>query len=305
MKILQLYETLIDILRRKNLGGMNMKLDWKRFLFVNLGVIIMAIGLYYFLIPENLAVGGVTGLAMVINNIMPIIPIGIVMIISNLVLFTIAFIVIGKDFGGYTIYSSLLLSGLIYIFEMITPIGEALIGDLMINLIYGILIQGIGMAIIFYQNASTGGTDIIAKIINKYFHVEMGKALLISDFAIVILAGISFGVTLGLYALLGVIFNAYVIDHAIYGIKKKLNIVIISNENLQINEFIIHTLERGSTIYYADGGFSKNKKMIINTIVDKKEYIKIKNFANKVDPQAFITVGIVHEVMGEGFNDTV
>ncbi|WP_350343156.1 YitT family protein [Proteinivorax tanatarense] len=282
-----------------------MRSDLKRFALINLGVLVMAIGLYYFLIPADLAVGGVTGLAMVINNAFPVIPIGVVMIVSNLILFTLAFIIIGRDFGGYTIYASFLLSIMIYLFEVITPMEKALVEDLMVNLIYGILIQGVGMAIIFYQNASTGGTDIVAKIINKYFHLEIGKALLLSDFIIVFLAGISFGATLGMYAMLGVILNAFVIDNVIQGINKKMNIYIISNKSLQINDFIINTLDRGCTVYYADGGFSKGKKEIINTVVNKKEYVKIKKFVNNVDPKAFITVGVVHEVTGEGFSRTI
>lgn len=262
----------------------------------------MAVGLYYFLIPANLAVGGVTGLAMVINNVFPIMPIGIIMTISNIILFALAFLIIGKEFGGYTIYSSFLLSGVIYIFEIVTPMDKPIIDDLIINLIYGIIIQGIGMAIIFYQNSSTGGTDIVAKIINKFTHLDIGKSLLLSDLIIIILAGLTFGVKLGLYALLGVIINAYVIDNVIAGFNTKMNIMIISNKSEDINSYIIKEINRGTTLYFADGGFSGNKKTIINTIAGRKEYIKIKNYAKNIDPDAFISVGFVHEVLGEGFN---
>ena len=281
---------------------MSMKFNIKRFIIINLGVIVMAIGLYYFLIPENLAVGGVTGLAMVINNLFPSIPIGVIMIISNIILFILAFLIIGKEFGGYTIYSSFLLSGVIYVFEVLTPMDKPIIDDIMINLIYGIIIQGIGMGIIFYQNSSTGGTDIVAKIISKFIHLDIGKALLISDFVITILAGLTFGPRLGLYALLGVIINAYVIDNVIAGFNTRMNIMIISDKSEEINSFIINEIQRGTTLYFADGGFSRTQKVIINTIVGKKQYIKIKNFAQEIDPRAFITVGFVREALGEGFN---
>lgn len=279
-----------------------MRINIKRFILINLGITIMALGLYYFLIPAKLAVGGVTGLAMVINKVVPSIPIGVLMIISNIILFTLAFLIIGKDFGAYTIFSSFLLSGGIYILEIISPMNKPIIDDLMINLIYGIIIQGIGMAIIFYQNSSTGGTDIVAKIINKFFHLEIGKALLISDFIITVLAGLIFGVKLGLYALLGVAINAYVIDNVIAGFNTKMNIVIISNKSKEINNYIIDEIKRGTTLYFADGGFSKNKKTIISTIVERKQYIRIKNFVQHIDPNAFISVGFVHEVLGEGFS---
>lgn len=173
----------------------------------------------------------------IVNDI-PIITIGIIVFISNLVLFIIAFIAVGKDFERYTIYSSFFLAILIYILEVIVQVETPLVDDLMINLIFGILIQGIGMAIIFYQNSSTGGTDIVAKIINKYFNLEIGKALLLADFMIVFLVGISFDKTLGLYALLGIIFNFYVIDNFIKGLKKKSNIFIISERSFEINDFI-------------------------------------------------------------------
>lgn len=279
-----------------------MKFNIKKFILINTGILIMAIGLYFFLIPANLAVGGVTGLAMVINKVFPIIPIGIVMTLANIILFTLGFLIIGKEFGGYTIYSSFLLSGAIYILEIIIPINGAIIDDLLINLIYGIIIQGIGMGIIFYQNSSTGGTDVVAKIINKFLHLDIGKALLLADFVITIFAGLTFGPKLGLYALLGVIANAYVIDNVIAGFNKKMNIMIISNKNKEINKYIIKNIKRGTTLYSADGGYSRRNKIIINTVVNRKEYIKIKGYVKDIDPDAFITVGFVHEVLGEGFN---
>ena len=236
----------------------------KRFLKINFGVFIMAVGLYVFLIPQDLAVGGVTGLAMVVNNFFPIISVGLVMIIANIVLFILAFIVIGKDFGGYTIYSSLLLSGMIYLFEMVYPISQPLVDDLMINLIYGVIIQGIGMGIIFYENASTGGTDIIAKIITKFVNMEIGKALLLADFLIVMFAGISFGFTLGIYAVLGVIVNAGVIDNVIAGLNKKMQLLIITDKTDEINEYIINEIQRGTTLYTGKGCFSGKEKVIIN-----------------------------------------
>ncbi|MGO1819880.1 MAG: YitT family protein, partial [Senegalia sp. (in: firmicutes)] len=225
-----------------------MKFDIKKFILINIGVLIMALGVYIFLIPANLAVGGVTGFAMVINKVFPILPIGIVMTVANVLLFILGFIFIGKEFGGYTIYSSFLLSGVIYILEIIIPIKDPIIDDLLINLVYGIIIQGMGMGIIFYQHSSTGGTDVIAKIINKFFHLDIGKALLLADFFITVFAGFIFGPKLGLYALLGVVANAYVIDNVIAGFNTKMNITINSNKTEEINQYIIHEIDRGTTL---------------------------------------------------------
>ena len=274
----------------------------KTFLLINLGILVMTIGLYYFLIPSQLAVGGVTGLAMVINKVMPEIPIGALMIIFNILLFILAFTIIGKEFGGYTIYCSFALSGLIYLLEIVTPIHQPIVGDLLLNLVYGIMIQGIGMGIIFYQNASTGGTDIVAKIINKFTHLDIGKSLLLADFLITMLAGLTFGLELGLYALLGIIINSAVIDKVIAGLNTKMNLLIISSEYERINNFILQELNRGSTLYYAEGGFSRSHKKIVNTIVTRKEYIAIRKYVKEVDSKAFISVSFVSEVLGEGFN---
>lgn len=278
-----------------------MKLDFKRFLFINLGLVIIACGLYFFLIPSNLAVGGATGLAMVISNLIPSINYGIILGIINIILFLVAFIFLGKEFGGYTLYSSLALSGMITVFEYFMPMAEPFTDDLFINLIFGILIAGVGMGIVFNQNASTGGTDIVAKIINKYFHVDMGKSLLIPDFFITLFAGFVFGPRLGMYALLGVVINSLVIDKMIAGFNVKINMIIISNEFDAINTFIINELIRGTTIYHAIGGYSKEDKRIINTIVERNEYIKIRDFVREIDKRAFVSISYITEVEGEGF----
>ncbi len=282
---------------------MRKKFDLKSFLIINFGVIIIAVGIYYFLIPSDLAVGGVTGLAIVINKLFPKLPIGIVMIIFNIILFILAFTVIGPEFGGYTIYTSFLLSGLIYILEIITPMSGPIIDDLLINLIYGILIQGVGMAIIFNKNTSTGGTDIIAKIINKFFNLDIGKSLFLADSVIVISAALVFGVELGLYALLGILINSAIIDKVIAGFNTRIKVAIISDKEPEISKFITRELERGVTLLYGVGGFSNSEKRIINTVVSRKEYLIIKNKVKEIDPRAFIWVSFVNEVLGEGFSE--
>jgi len=277
------------------------KFDFKRFLFINIGLVILACGLYFFLIPSKLAVGGATGLAMVISNLIPSINYGIILGLINIILFIVAFIFLGKEFGGYTLYSSLALSGIITVLEYLAPMTKPFTDDLLINLIFGILIAGVGMGIVFNQNASTGGTDIVAKIINKYFHVDMGKSLLIPDFFITLFAGFVFGPRLGMYALLGVVINSVVIDKMIAGFNVKINMIIISDEFDAINTFIINELIRGTTIYHATGGYSKEDKRIINTIVERDEYIKIRDFVREIDKRAFVSISYITEVEGEGF----
>lgn len=273
----------------------------KRFLTINLGTIIMAIGLYVFLIPPQLAVGGVTGLAMVVQNYFPNINLGLLMLFFNFILIVLAFVLIGKEFGGYTIYTSFLLSGIIGIFEIIIPIKNIVINDLFLNLTFGIIIQGIGMAIIFYNNGSTGGTDIIAKIINKYSRIEIGKALILSDSLITLLAGISFGVELGLYAFMGVLINGFVIDNIIGKFDSKMHALIISKEFEEIGNFIKTDLNRGVTYLNGTGGFSLESKTIISVVLTRKEYIYLKKHLKNLDADAFVITNFVNEVLGNGF----
>lgn len=281
---------------------MKNKLNIKKFLIINLGTIITALGTYYFLIPANLVVGGVSGLGMVLNHIYPKISIGVFMLIFNIILFVLAFVIIGKEFGGYTIYTSLVLSVMISTLEVVSPMDGILVDDMMLNLIFGILIGGIGMAMIFNQNTSTGGTDIIAKIINKFTHLEIGKSLLLSDFLIVLSGAMVFGLELGLYALLGAIINTVVIDKVISGFGTRIKIAIISKKEREISKFITGEMVRGVTLYDGYGGFSMEGKKVINTIVTRREYIIIKNKVREIDPDAFVWMSFVNEVLGEGFS---
>lgn len=278
-----------------------MKFDFKRFFMINIGLIIISLGLYFFLMPSNLATGGATGLSIVLSHLIPI-PMGIILGIINVFLFILAFAVLGKDFGGYTLYASLFLSFIITALETIIPMAEPVTDDLFINLVFGVFIIGVGMGIVFNENASTGGTDIIAKIINKYTHIEMGKSLLMSDFLISLFAAFVFGPRLGMYALLGTVINSLIIDKMIAGFNVKINVVIISNEFNSINKYILDEILRGTTIYHAIGGYSNEDKKIINTIVSRREYIKIRNFVRLADSKAFISISYVSEVEGEGFS---
>ncbi|RKD21422.1 Uncharacterized membrane-anchored protein YitT, contains DUF161 and DUF2179 domains [Caminicella sporogenes DSM 14501] len=273
----------------------------KDYVIVTIGVIIVALGLSFFLVPADLAVGGITGLAMVINNIFPQIAIGPMLVVMNILLFIIGFILIGKQFGIKTIYASFALSGIIWVIEAFFHIEKPLVDDMFLNLFYGILIQGIGMAIIFYQNASTGGTDIIAKILNKFFYIEIGKALLLADFMITFLAGITFGLKLGLYALLGVLMNTVIIDSVIEGLNLKINISIITSSPDKIKKFINEELKRGATLYYAEGAYTNENRTVISTVMNKKEFIRLKKFIKENDKNAFVIVSNVREVLGNGF----
>ncbi|WP_038262819.1 YitT family protein [Peptoclostridium litorale] len=268
---------------------------------ITLGAIFVAVGLYYFLAPNEIAAGGISGLAIIINSYFPSIPMGILMIGMEIILFTAGILIIGPIFGGKTIYCSFMLSGIILFFEKVMPIQKPLSDDIFIQLVIGIILTGFGMSLAFNRNASTGGTDIIAKIINKYLKFNIGKSVLMADALITVFAIGTFGIEKGMYALVGLVMNSIIIDRFIEGFNMCKQITIISSEKEAIMEFIMKDLDRSATIYDAKGAFTEDEKTVIMTVVDTKQFIRLREFIKKIDKRAFITVQNVHEVLGEGF----
>lgn len=283
------------------MGVINLKKEIKEYLLITVGILMVGIGLYFFFMPDNLAIGGANGLAIVINHWVPFLSIGSLMIIINIVLFVAAFIIIGSSFGVKTIYASLGTSFVVALFERILPNLEPLVDDIILQLIFGVIISAMGMAIVFNQNASTGGTDIIAKILNKFLGIDLGKGVLFSDFTITLMAGIAFGPKMAMYSLLGVIINGFVIDATIEGINLSKQVNIISEYSDSIKKYIVNDLERGATIYNAKGAYTGYNKDVLVTVVDRKDFIKLKNHIKSIDGNAFVTVSNVYEVLGDGF----
>lgn len=275
--------------------------SFKSYIWITIGSLLVAAGISFFLIPADLATGGITGLAMVINKVVPGITIGNALLVLNIILFIVGFLAIGKAFGAKTIYASFLLTGIIYVIDTFVVLEGPLVDDLLVNLIVGILISGIGLGIVFNQNASTGGTDIIAKVLNKFFNIEIGKSLLIADFVVVSLAAFSFGIELAIYAFLGIIFNGLIVDNVIEGFNLKISVSIISSESAAIQKFIVEQLERGATIYHAKGAYTNTNKEIVNSVMNKKEFVRLKNHIKSLDQNAFVMTSNVREVLGEGF----
>lgn len=268
---------------------------------IHLGCFLVAAGITWFLVPNNIAAGGVSGLAMVLNRFFPGFPVGVLMIGMNLVLFIIGFIFIGFEFGAKTIYSSLFVSGAVWFLERFFPVAVPLSDDLLVQLIFGTLLGATGMAMVFNQNASTGGTDITAKILNKYLNIDIGKGVLACDFFIVLAAGWVFGIRIGMYAMLGVILNGFLVDSVIIGLRINKYVIVISGFSEEIRRFIVEELESGATIYEGRGAWSGERKEIITTILNRRKFIRLRDFIRAIDPRAFISVNNIHEVLGEGF----
>jgi uncharacterized membrane-anchored protein YitT (DUF2179 family) len=277
----------------------------KEYVLTTVGVLLVAIGIEFFLAPNKIAAGGITGIAIIINNFFPKLSIGLLLLIMNIILFIVAFIFIGNKFGAKTIYSSLALSGIIWIMGNSMTSNMVVTKNLLLASLFGTCLSGIGLGIVFNQNASTGGTDILAKIINKFIHLDMGKALLSVDIIVTIFAGASFGAEIGMYSIICVVLNGFIIDTVIEGFNISKQILVISSKNEQIGEFIIRELDRGFTMLQGKGGYTKNDTYILYTVLSRKEFIKLKTYIKEVDTKAFITVSTAHEVLGEGFKDIV
>jgi uncharacterized membrane-anchored protein YitT (DUF2179 family) len=276
----------------------------KEFLLINFGLMLVALGIVLFKIPNNFATGGVSGIAIIVVKYFSSAPVGFLMLLINIVLILIGIIIIGFDFGSKTIYSSFVLSGMVWFFQKIIPLSKPLTGDAFIELIFAISLPAIGSAILFNLGASTGGTDIVARILNKYTHINIGKTLLISDFVITISAGIVFGIRVGMYSVLGLVLKAFIIDLVIESLNIGKQFIIISNKSEEIAKFIIEDLKRSATIQKAVGAYSGEEKNVIITIMNRRQAIRLRGFIKEIDERAFLTISNTSEIIGKGFRNT-
>ncbi|HHW60646.1 MAG TPA: YitT family protein [Syntrophomonadaceae bacterium] len=273
----------------------------KAFLLLTLGSFMDAAGFYFWLAPNDIAAGGINGLSLALNSFFPQLPLGLFILVMSIFLLIIGFLVIGPVFGLKTIYCSLAIPLMIWGMELFFPLQGPLTDDVLIQLFFGVLISSTGLAILFNQNASSGGTDILARILNKFYHIEMGKSLLIIDFGITLFAAYTFGIQKGLYALLGVILYGYTIDYVIEGMNVKKYLTIITDQSEAVKNFIVQELGRGATIYTARGAYTDENREVLVTIVNRREFIRLRQYIQRLDRNAFITIQNVHEVLGEGF----
>ncbi|KUG03375.1 hypothetical protein ASZ90_019163 [hydrocarbon metagenome] len=278
-----------------------MKQFIRGFFLLTLGAFLDAAGFYFFLAPNDIAAGGINGLALVLNTYLPQFPLGSLVLVMSIIMLLIGFILVGAVFGFKTIYCSILIPLMIWGLELLYPLNAPLGSDTLVQLIFGVLISGIGIALLFNQNASSGGTDIAGRILYKFYHIDLGKGLFMIDFFITIAATLTFGIEKGMYALLGVILYSLVIDAVIAGFNVRKHVTIITGESELIKRFIVEDLQRGATLYAARGAYTGDEREVIITIVNRREFIHLRDYIKNQDPRAFITVQNTHDVLGEGF----
>ena len=272
---------------------MNRKLNTKDLVketvILTAAVAIIAAAVYFFLVPSHASVSSISGLGIVLSNFVPL-PLSVITMILNVVLLIIGFLTCGKEFGAKTVYTSILLPLFIGLFELVFPNFSSMTGSQELDVLCYILVVSIGLSILFNRNASSGGLDIVAKILNKYLHVELGRAMSLAGMCVALSAAFVYDKKTVVLSVLGTYFNGIVLDNFIFDHNKKRRVCIITEKEEELRKFIINDLHSGATIYEAIGAYNFEKHNEIITIVDKSEYQKLMTFINREDPKAFITV---------------
>ena len=258
-------------------------------------VAIIAAAVYFFLVPSHASVSSISGLGIILTNFIPL-PLSVITMVLNVVLLIIGFITCGREFGTKTVYTSILLPVFIGIFERIFPNIGSLTKTQELDVLCYVLVVSVGLSILFNMNASSGGLDIVAKIMNKYLHIELGKAMSLAGMCVALSAALVYDKKTVVLSVLGTYFNGMVVDHFIFGQNLKRRVCIITKYEEELRNFILHELHSGATIYDAIGAYNLDKRHEIITIVDKNEYQKLMNYINNLDPKAFITVYTVADM---------
>ena len=278
---------------------MNLKTDYKSIIketsILTVGVAIIAAAVYFFLVPSHASVSSISGLGIVLANFIPL-PLSAITMILNVVLLIIGFFTCGREFGVKTVYTSVMLPLFLGVFERIFPDFGSMTNSQELDVLCYILVVSVGLSILFNRNASSGGLDIVAKIMNKYLHMDLGKAMSLSGMCVALSAALVYDKKTVVLSVLGTYFNGLVLDHFIFDHNIKRRVCIITKKEEELRQFIIHDLHSGATIYESIGAYNMEKRNEIITIVDKGEYQKLMNYMNREDPKAFITVYTVSDM---------
>lgn len=278
---------------------MKTKTDYKSILIeiniLTIAIAIIAVAVYFFLVPSHTSISSMSGLGIVLSNFVPL-PLSAITMILNVVLLIIGFFTCGKEFGLKTVYTSVMLPVFLGIFENIFPNTGSITNSQELDVLCYILVVSVGLSILFNRNASSGGLDIVAKIINKYFHMELGKAMSLSGMCVALSAALVYDKKTVVLSVLGTYFNGIILDHFIFDHNIKRRVCIITKKEEELRQFIVRDLHSGATIYEATGAYNMEKRNEIITIVDKGEYQKLMKYINQEDPEAFITVYTVSDM---------
>ena len=266
------------------------------YLIITIAISFVAASVYYFMLPSNANIASMAGLANLLTHFIPL-PVSVITLTMNVILLIFGFATIGKDFGVKTVYTSIMLPTMLGVFEVISPNFVSFTNDQTLDVLCYCVAVSIGCSVLFRHNASSGGLDIIAKFLNKYFRIELGKALGIIGMLAACSTILVFDTKTLVLSILGTYFQGLVLDYFIFGATQKKRVCIISKKQDEILDFILHELHSGATKYHAYGTYSDTQYIELNVIVDKNEYLKLITYIEKTDPKAFVTVYTVNEMM--------
>lgn len=277
---------------------MKPKISLKEFLVLTVGMFFVSAAVYYLMMPSKVVVGSISGFVLVLTNFIPL-PMSTMTLIINVILLVVGFLTIGKEFGVKTVITSFMLPLYLRIFETITPEVPMLTDEMLVNVVCYVLVISFGQALLFNINASSGGLDIVAKVLNKYFHTEIGKSLTIAGFVTASTSIFVYGRKIFAVSMLGTYLSGLILDNFIDGFHIRKRVCILSTKHEELQHFIVKELNRGATLYPAIGGWDNKEQLEVVTILEKNEYAKLLEFIHKTDPTAFITVSTVSEVIGQ------
>jgi uncharacterized membrane-anchored protein YitT (DUF2179 family) len=269
--------------------------DLREFVIINLGALGVATAVFFFMMPSKVAVGSISALAMVLANFLPL-PMSVINLIINVLLLVVGFILVGSEFGAKTVYTSIMIPLFVGVFEWILPNFQSLTNDPLLDVLCYIVIVSISMALLFLRNASSGGLDIVAKILHKYFRMEFGKAGSLCGIAVALSSAFCYDTKTVVLSVLATYFCGIVVDYFIFGLNIKRRVCIISHKLDEIVDYILHGLHSGATLNEIIGAYDNTQRKEVITIVDKNEYRKLMEFVRKTDPKAFVTVYAVSEI---------
>lgn len=275
----------------------------KYWAFLNLGILMMSVGIYFFKTPNSFATGGVSGISIVLAILFPQISQATYMLIINVILLILGIIILGKQCGLLTVFCSLVMSAETWLFEYFIPLKAPLTGSPLLELVYAVMLTGIGAAIIFRCKASSGGTDIVALILKKYTNMNVGRALLLSDFLIAASTFLVAGVSAGLFSLAGLFAKVFVVDDILDSMNMCKAFTIITTKANEIDDYIMNEMHRSATVHKAVGAYSGEDKQIIITVCQRTEALKLRKKVKEIDPQSFMIITKTSEILGKGFRD--
>ncbi len=268
----------------------------KEYAIITIATAIVAASVFFFLVPSHVSVGSISGLAIVISNFIPL-SVSALTMIMNVVLLIVGFLLVGREFGVKTVYTSILLPAIMGVLEQVFPNQASIMGDPFIDMICYVFFVSIGLAMLFNRNASSGGLDIVAKLMNKFLHMDLGNAMSVSGMLVALSSAFVYDAKIVVLSVLGTYLNGIVLDHFIFGFDMKKRVCIVSQKEEEIRAFILHELRSGATLYEAFGAYNLEPRREIITIVDKNEYAKLMTYIEKVDREAFVTVYTVNKII--------